>query len=617
MKLFKMFNRASKGETNIVLLIVIVCITTLVITILPGITAVNSQMTLTNALATIAQNNYVAWAIAGLSTGQVPYANSSLSLTGESALSYNATSNTLSVDNIDSPTGRGATYVIAASDAPAHVKAQADYVCDGTADDVQIQAAVDALSINGGNIYLSAGGYNLDTGIVVTGDSVAIAGAGVATHLTCALSGFSVTGNNFSIKNLWLTGTSDLNNGVYARQDTTGIIIENITVNDFVQGILIASVDKVTIKNNYCYSNGLDGIYVKLNTLHNRSSNVLIMGNRCISNARKNIAVENTDYAQISHNYVELSGTGDIDCESNVYQVVINDNHSVNSGGAAAILVDGTCTNSIIENNIIISPIGIGIRGGGDSIIRGNIVYDNGDYAIGYGKIISGNRIEAGEDGIDVLVEGAIVSGNVIEDTTANSSTGGPIHVGDKDNVLVEGNIIRNNHGSFNYYSGVTALVVRNNQFYNNTDVPYYPLGQYPNVTWRDNIGYIARGEIRTYSGTIATLTENAYNSVDNPFGQAVRVLSLDIYLSTNATSTAPNIDCGIGSSATTDYTTLFDDLPGETAGFYNSLITTPGAQTVPILWASGSGNRYLNMSIKDAAATGMVATYTVTVMGN
>ncbi|MFA5408440.1 MAG: right-handed parallel beta-helix repeat-containing protein [Bacilli bacterium] len=130
------------------------------------------------------------------------------------------------------------------------------------------------------------------------------------------------------------------------------------------------------------------------------------------------------------------------------------------------------------------------------------------------------------------------------------------------------------------------------------------------------NVGHVAPGEVRTYSGSIATLTQDAFNSLDNPFGQAVRLLSLDIYVSTGATATTPNIDCGIGSSATTDYTTLFDDLPGETIGFYRSTITIPGAQSVPQLWESGSGNRYLNMSIKDAAATGMVATYVVTVMG-
>lgn len=130
------------------------------------------------------------------------------------------------------------------------------------------------------------------------------------------------------------------------------------------------------------------------------------------------------------------------------------------------------------------------------------------------------------------------------------------------------------------------------------------------------NVGYIGAGEIVTHCGSIATLTQDAFNSVDNPFGQNVALLSLDIYVATAATATAPNIDCGIGSSATTDYATLFDDLPGETIGFYRSTIATPGTQTVPILWASGSGNRYLNMSIKGAAATGMVATYVATVMG-
>jgi len=137
-----------------------------------------------------------------------------------------------------------------------------------------------------------------------------------------------------------------------------------------------------------------------------------------------------------------------------------------------------------------------------------------------------------------------------------------------------------------------------------------------PNSAAKMNMGYISRGEIRTYSGSIATLTQDAFNSLDNPFGQAVALLALDVYVSTAATATSPNIDCGIGSSATTDYTTLFDDLPGETIGFYNSAIATPGIQTVPQLWASGSGNRYLNMSIKGAAATGMVATYVATVMG-
>jgi hypothetical protein len=131
------------------------------------------------------------------------------------------------------------------------------------------------------------------------------------------------------------------------------------------------------------------------------------------------------------------------------------------------------------------------------------------------------------------------------------------------------------------------------------------------------NQGYIARGEVRSLSGTISDLTQNYHNSVDNPFGQDVLVLDETIYVTTGATATSPNIDCGIGSSATTDYVTLFDDLPGETPGVYHSVHTaTFGKQTTPILWQTGTGNRYLNHSIKDAAATGMVATYTIRVMG-
>ncbi len=54
---------------------------------------------------------------------------------------------------------RTATYVVAASDAPAHVKAQADYVCDGTADDVEIQAAIDAAVGNHGEVLVT--GFNV------------------------------------------------------------------------------------------------------------------------------------------------------------------------------------------------------------------------------------------------------------------------------------------------------------------------------------------------------------------------------------------------------------------------------------------------------------------------
>jgi len=73
---------------------------------------------------------------------------------------------------------RTATYVVAASNAPAHVKAQADYVCDGTADEKEIQAAVDAISSEGGEIYLH-GVFFLDDNILVEDKPIVFRGAGV------------------------------------------------------------------------------------------------------------------------------------------------------------------------------------------------------------------------------------------------------------------------------------------------------------------------------------------------------------------------------------------------------------------------------------------------------
>ena len=59
--------------------------------------------------------------------------------------------------------GRTASYTVAANDSTAEAKAQADYLCDGTADNVQIQAAIDAANTAGkGSVVLVAGAYSVD-----------------------------------------------------------------------------------------------------------------------------------------------------------------------------------------------------------------------------------------------------------------------------------------------------------------------------------------------------------------------------------------------------------------------------------------------------------------------
>ena len=65
-------------------------------------------------------------------------------------------------------TGRTASLVVAASDSSAKSRAQADYVADGTADQVEIQAAIDALPAVGGTIVLSNGTFYISDTILLT-----------------------------------------------------------------------------------------------------------------------------------------------------------------------------------------------------------------------------------------------------------------------------------------------------------------------------------------------------------------------------------------------------------------------------------------------------------------
>ena len=70
-------------------------------------------------------------------------------------------------------TGGTVTYLVASSYAPAHVKARADFVCDGIDDQIEIQAAIDKvnyssypyLELGGGVVALSAGTFNCSAAI--------------------------------------------------------------------------------------------------------------------------------------------------------------------------------------------------------------------------------------------------------------------------------------------------------------------------------------------------------------------------------------------------------------------------------------------------------------------
>ena len=69
-------------------------------------------------------------------------------------------------------TGRGATLVVSAADSRLKGQRQADYRCTGTADEVKIQAALDALPDDGGKVLCLEGNYVFTSSLLIPDDDI-------------------------------------------------------------------------------------------------------------------------------------------------------------------------------------------------------------------------------------------------------------------------------------------------------------------------------------------------------------------------------------------------------------------------------------------------------------
>lgn len=170
---------------------------------------------------------------------------------------------TIACTSIDTPTGRTATLVVAADDSATLSKNQADYVCDGTADEVQINAAFNALPAMGGTVFLPAGNYEVAASISIPSNGT-LRGDGTATIIKLADSANThiiVNGgtDNITIRNLILNG-----NGVNQHVDTksnhtleltnpVNAIVDNVhIINSRGYGLLVVNDDRGQYTNIVC-----------------------------------------------------------------------------------------------------------------------------------------------------------------------------------------------------------------------------------------------------------------------------------------------------------------------------------------------------------------------------
>lgn len=153
------------------------------------------------------------------------------------------------------------TIFVAASDASANVRAvtSSTYLCDGTADDVQIQAAIDALSTSGGKIVLSEGTFNIAATIWIDEDSVTLQGAGTGDKAN----GTAGRGTSLKVAAGFTNSTPALGvlHNIYTSALSTATTTTNAIANASVTTVDVGSVAGISV-GDVIWLNGLEQVRV-------------------------------------------------------------------------------------------------------------------------------------------------------------------------------------------------------------------------------------------------------------------------------------------------------------------------------------------------------------------
>ncbi|KKN79300.1 hypothetical protein LCGC14_0340820 [marine sediment metagenome] len=407
------------------------------------------------------------------------------------------TSADITADEWDIPTGRGATLVVAASDSSAASKAQADYVVDGTADQVQIQAALDALPAGGGRVLLLEGTYNInevvtgtnaEDGIWIKDSGKFLEGVGAGTILmgidpnnyavvTIAADGAGETVSNVGIRNLMITSTArcaglTLITAVGATL-LENVLIQNIIIDDISQ-IAAAGGIGITLRadaNDEMLDIIMENIWIKDTDANGIETAGLIGG----ANPLRRLTLTNFR--------IENSVVG-INLTARIYDVIIADGFI--GGGTEGITTAGINVNidsvEIIEatvtglhiigngtqaTNMVVrdSARNVYIQGADGTLLTGRFLdstTEEGVYVVAYDCVLHGYSEGNTKDGLKLQTEGRH---DVIWNSVEDGNNG--IFVNGADYNRVTGTVYKAGFAGVSLFGAthntVTGMILRDN----------------------------------------------------------------------------------------------------------------------------------------------------------
>lgn len=259
-----------------------------------------------------------------------------------------------------------ARYIIGTSTS-GWTETDCDYLCDGTADDVEIQAALDALT-SGGEVVLLDGTYKINATINMSNANLTLRGNGPATKLlrwTARTYLVNLSGGYGVVENMTIDGRDNTegDKGIYALSSNNvvrGCVIQNF----YSDGIHFAAGKNKAIGNTVTGCG--TGIYLD-------DDMNIASGNIVLSNRMHGINVCDSDNI-VTGNISRLNGTNGVNGSANLYlfyadhNTITGNNFAVEDGDATsptyAIHLYGT---SNTDNIVVDNQTGIGridIQGG-------------------------------------------------------------------------------------------------------------------------------------------------------------------------------------------------------------------------------------------------------------
>ena len=236
-----------------------------------------------------------------------------------------------------------------------------DYLCDGTSDEVKIQAAIDALPEDGGEIVLLDGDYNTSTVITLKAHTTLSGGANTSIIQTNSAADGMIVMSDCVIQKLNLYNNAKTK-GPTAR--TSGIIISgsNVTVqNNQIYGYTHAgirigsetgTIDTIQILHNHMRLNNgdvSDGFGISFNA---NAKCIDIVGNY-ISSFNVGIDLKGVESATISNNYFEDFQFNSVCSDANSENIKITNNTCTTTWGGLGVEISGN--GFVIAQNIVLA----------------------------------------------------------------------------------------------------------------------------------------------------------------------------------------------------------------------------------------------------------------------